>query len=65
MCNGEGVEYIKGNNSYLTKNENTVFSVFCELSALCKNKEIKKEPFSNDSFGLVAGTGLEPATSGL
>ena len=59
------MEYIKDSNSYLTKNENAVFSVFRELSALCKNDGIKKESFFNDSFGLVAGTGLEPATSGL
>ena len=61
----KGVEYFKENNNYRTKNENAVFSIFRELSAIYKNDEIKKESSKGDSLRLVAGIGLEPMTSGL
>ena len=61
----KGVKYNRQEHSYLTISENNVFSVFSNLSANYKNAETKKEPPFDDSFSLVAETGLEPATFGL
>ncbi len=60
-----GVYYVKGNDSYRTDNENSVFATFRKLSTTYKDTCTKKEPLLSDSYGLVAETGLEPATSGL
>ena len=61
----KGVTYNKEKHNYLTIKENNVFTVFRNLSVSYKEGKIKKELQNGNSFNVVAGTGLEPATSRL
>ena len=61
----KGVIWDKENRAYLTEFGNEFFDLIFSVSNTYKNKTAQKKDESCDLSSLVAGAGLEPATSGL
>ena len=60
-----GVRWDKENRAYLTDFGNLFFDLMFSVSDNYKNEIAQKKDESCDLSSLVAGAGLEPATSGL
>ena len=61
----EGIIWEQTNRENLTKIESEAFRIMRSISDSFENEETKKEEKPFDFSSVVAGAGLEPATSGL